>query len=123
VDGSVVVVPARVAAWLDQRARLSELRIQVRGADPEVDAVLVALRVAAVSWRNSATGTDPRNQAAAEPPSAWLSTTQAADELDMTDRGVRTAIASGRLNADRDGDRWRISREDFEHFRAARRAA
>ena len=48
---------------------------------------------------------------------------QAADELGMTDRGVRTAITSGRLTAEREADRWRISRENFEHFRAALRAS
>jgi hypothetical protein len=41
----------------------------------------------------------------------------------MTERGVRKAIAAGHLRASRDNRRWMVDREDFEHFRAARRAA
>ncbi len=56
-----VLVPRRVAAWLDREAGLDRLRVEVRGQDPEIDAVLVALRLAALAWRGSVTGTDDRN--------------------------------------------------------------
>ncbi|GGR78530.1 hypothetical protein GCM10010169_23380 [Micromonospora fulviviridis] len=126
LDGPAVVVPARVAAWLERVADLREIRTHHRGADPEVDAVLVALGVAAAAWRQQAGissdhGTDQRKQPETEPGSP-LTTTQAADLLNITDRGVRAAIAAQRLNAQRVGDQWLIDREDLEHFRAGRAA-
>lgn len=123
VGGPVVVIPARVCAWLERHAELNEVRIRERGADQEVDAVLVAIRLAALTWRTSATGT-----AVAAKPEAnadlnqWLSTTQAADILYITDRAVRLAIKEGRLKATNVDGRWRITREDIAHFNAAKAA-
>ena len=122
VDSPVVVVPARVAAWLERRAGLSSLRPQVRGADPEVDAVLVALRLAAMTWTSSVGGTETRNQPELEA-SSELTTQQVADAFGLTSRAVRKAIAAGRLKAHQVGARWVVTREDFEHYKAARAAA
>ncbi|MFJ1510909.1 helix-turn-helix domain-containing protein [Cellulosimicrobium funkei] len=123
VDGPAVVVPARVAAWLEARAGLSGLRVKARGIDPEVDAVLVAIRVVGLAWRDSATGSHvepepevPRGS------SQWLSTGQAADLLGITDRAVRLAISENRLPAQQVAGRYRITRADVEHYRAARAA-
>ncbi|WP_432051123.1 helix-turn-helix domain-containing protein [Verrucosispora sp. NA02020] len=123
-------VPARVAAWLERAAGLRELRAQHRGVDPEVDSVLVALATAGAAWRTThlvssdpttGRGTDQARQPEPEAVSA-LTTTQAAHLLGITDRGVRTAITTGRLRAQRIGDRWHIDREDLEHYRAGRAA-
>jgi excisionase family DNA binding protein len=116
-----VIVPQRVAAWLERHAQLGRLRIDVRGADAEVDNVLTALRLAAMAWRDSACGTDARNLTEVEPLSV-LSTVQAAGELGITDRAVRLAIQEGRLTGQQVSGRWQISREDLEHYRAARAA-
>ncbi|PTU56968.1 hypothetical protein DBB34_06555 [Sphaerisporangium cinnabarinum] len=51
-----------------------------------------------------------------------MSTGQAAELLGMTDRGVRLAICEGRLEAEKPGGRYRVSRANLEHFRAARGA-
>jgi excisionase family DNA binding protein len=120
--GDVVVVPARVAALLLRHARIDQLRTQLRGADAELDSVLVALTVAALHWRTSATGSEiaPTPEARAQSP--WMSTTQAAEHLGITDRAVRLAISERRLAAEQVDGRWRISREDVEHYRAARAA-
>lgn len=123
IGGPVVVIPARVCAWLERHAQLNEVRIRERGTDPEVDAVLVALRLAALTWRTTATGTP----VAAKPEAPtdlnqWLSTTQAADILYITDRAVRLAIKEGRLPATLLNGRWRITREDIQHFAAAKAA-
>ncbi|WP_425266409.1 helix-turn-helix domain-containing protein [Cryobacterium zongtaii] len=70
-----------------------------------------------MTWRNAAIGT---TKAAAPELAAhyeWLSTTQAASRLGITDRGVRSAIATGRLHAESIAGRWRISREALQHFR------
>jgi hypothetical protein len=123
VEGPVVVIPARVCAWLERHVQLNEIRIRERGADQEVDAVLVALRLAALTWRTSATGTPvaAKPEAPAEL-NQWLSTTQTADILYITDRAVRLAIKEGRLKATSINGRWRIAREDIAHFNAAKAA-
>lgn len=123
VGSPVVVLPGRVCAWLERYAKLNEVRIQNRGVDAEVDAVLVAVRVAALAWRDAATG----SPVAAKPEVAadlnqWLSTTQAADILYITDRAVRLAISEKRLPATQVNGRWRITREDVQHFAAAKAA-
>ncbi|MDP9442939.1 MAG: helix-turn-helix domain-containing protein [Actinomycetota bacterium] len=120
--GEVVVVPARVAAWLTRYAGLERLRAEVRGADAEVDSVLVALALAAFAWRSSATGSGLASAPEVAAPCAWMSTTQAARLLGITDRGVRLAIAAERLPAQWVDGRWRVAREDVEHYRAARAA-
>ncbi|MBB6343777.1 excisionase family DNA binding protein [Nonomuraea muscovyensis] len=120
--GPVVVVPGRVAAWLERHAQLGRLRIERRGQDPEVDAVLAALRQAAAAWRSSATGTPNTNQPEPVPLSPQMGTSSAADLLGITDRAVLKAIHEGRLPAERVAGRWLITREDVEHFRAGRAA-
>ena len=122
--GRIVVVPGRVAAWLEKRCNLNQLRISVRGCDSEVDSVLMAVHLAALEWRSAATGTE--TAASAEPTAtseAWVTTTQAAGLLGISDRAVRKAIAEGRIAATRVGNAWRIAREDLEHYRAARKVA
>ena len=117
--GGVVIVPARIAALLNHHV-LDSFRPQVREVDAELDAVLVALAVAGRAWRSSATGTANKPTPELDPSSGWLSTTAAAIQLRMTDRGVRKAIASGYLDAESVAGRWRISREAVAHFRARR---
>lgn len=124
VGAPVVVIPARVCAWLERHARLNEVRIRERGSDPEVDAVLVALRLAALTWRTTATGS-PVAAKPEEPASLnqmWFSSREAADRLGVTDRAVRLAIQERRLNAASINGRWRITKEDIEHFAAAKAA-
>ncbi|WP_138999465.1 helix-turn-helix domain-containing protein [Rhodococcus zopfii] len=120
-DGHVVIVPARVAAWLERRVALNRVRIDARGLDPEIDAVLGALRISALVWRSAATGTEDTTPPEPDATSnQWMSTTQAAIHLGITDRAVRKAIATGTLNAENTGGRWRIHRDDIAHYRATR---
>ena len=119
-DGPIAIVSGRTAAWLHQRFDLSAARIDARGVDRDIDNELIALGVVATAWRASVYGTAPRNVPEPAPKSQWLTTTQAADLLNQTDRAVRMACQSGRLPAEQEGGRWRISRENFEHYRAAR---
>lgn len=117
--GDVVLVPARVAAWLMHSTRLRELRSQVRGADAEVDSVLIALSVAAECWSTSAAGSKsaPRSEDGRQ----WLSTTKASDVLGISARAVRLAIAEGRLEAENLDGRWRMTRDSVDEFAATRR--
>jgi excisionase family DNA binding protein len=114
------VIPGRVAALIYATTDLAKVRTSRRGVDPEVDAALMALAIAALRWRSSATGTE--DAPTPEPPasSSWLTTTQAAGLAGVTDRAVRKAIAAGQLDATNVGGRYRISRENLEQYRARR---
>lgn len=123
--GAVVVVPARIAAWLDRHADLRAIRTGHRGADAEVDSVLIALATAAAAWRQTQQVPPPGTTLARDPEPAApspLTSTQAADLLGCTDRAIRRAAAEGRLSATKSAGRWRIEREDLEQHRAARAA-
>ncbi|MEZ7240788.1 helix-turn-helix domain-containing protein [Rhodococcus sp. GXMU-t2271] len=120
-DGHVVIVPARVAAWLERRADLNTLRINSRGLDPEIDAVLGALRISSLVWRNSVDGTTPTEPTEPTAPSPqWMSTSQVATHLGITDRAVRKAIARGALHAENIDGRWLIDRDELTDYRATR---
>ena len=121
LDGKgVVIVPARIAAWLHQQLPLDRLRTEMRGADPEIDHVLIGLSVAGFNWRSSVVGTSPRNGAELKPRSPWLTASEAADQLGVTVRAVTKACRAGRLPAQWTAGRWSVSREDLEHYRTAR---
>jgi excisionase family DNA binding protein len=119
-DGPGVYLSARVCAYLNRHAGLEQFRLSNRGIDPEVDAALVAIRLLELHFRNSATGTKEAAKPELAASSKWLSTTETADRLGITDRGVRTAIADGRLKAENIAGRWRINLENLEHFKALR---
>lgn len=120
LDNGCVIVPLRVAAWLNTRAGLTELRAANRGVDAEVDNVLVAIATAAAIWADAVAGTTPGKREEPAPPSQWMTTGDVADRLNMTVRGVRVAIETGRLQAERQHGRWFVTREEFEHFRTVR---
>jgi excisionase family DNA binding protein len=118
--GPIIIVTARVAAYLNRHAGLDEYRRATRGADAEVDLALQGFRMLDMWWRESATGTKKAPEPELDASFEWLSTTQAGTQLGVTDRAIRKAIDEGRLKALRVDDRWRISRTDFEHYRAGR---
>lgn len=121
--GPVAIVPGRVAAWLAANAGLDRLRVEVRGVDAEVDAVLNALAVAAGAWRTSAIGSREASSSEVGPSSLWMTAAAAASELDITARAVTLAIAEGRLpGCEKVGRAWRIPREVVAHYLAARAA-
>ncbi|MET3450101.1 helix-turn-helix domain-containing protein [Curtobacterium sp. 1544] len=117
-DGPVVLVSARAAAWLIRYAELDSYHQTHRGEDAEVDQTLIALKVAALSWRNAATGTKSAAKPELTAQLEWLSTKQAADALAMTDRAIRKAIRENRLQATTVGRAYRINREQLAHFKA-----
>lgn len=123
VDAPVVVVPGRVARRLVQRFQLDRYHVQHRGEDPELDAVIVALRVAGLRWVTSAVGKETRQDPVGEAPSKWLTATEAAELVGVSARAARLAAHEGRIPAEKFGGQWQISREDAEHWKASRRAA
>lgn len=117
------LITGRVAAILHERLDLAGLRTAALGRDPELYDQLLSLHESALEWRASATG----SEVAPEPEvprelSQWMSTGQVASLLGITDRAVRMAIARSALKATEVGGRYRIAREDMEHYRAARAA-
>lgn len=121
-EGCGAIVPARIAALIYRTTDLARVRTELRGNDAEADAALMALHIAALKWRGSATGTEQAPTAEPAASSPWLSTSEAADMLNVTPRAVRKAITAGKLNAQQLDGRHRINREDLEHYRAARAA-
>ena len=121
-DGSAVTVPASVAAQLERHLRLRRLRIAVRGQDPDLDGVLLALALAAAVHTTSATGsrTAAETQGAT---SSFMTASVIADELGISPRAVRAACAAGRLRAQLVGGSYLITKADFENFRLQRRVA
>lgn len=125
-DGPAVLLPPRIAALLESKAGLSALRVRLRGVDPEASDVLEAIRYAAMSWREAVPGSAPTGtkvapEAEPEPACKWVTTGKAADLVGISSRAIRKAIAEGRLPATEVGGRYRITCEDLEHFRAARK--
>lgn len=106
-DGSAII-PPRVARWLEKQANMTaDRRIRLRDTDPEAYIVLAALHLAALS---SDCGT---NHTAAQRVSAdsnmWMSTSEAAAALGVTDRCVRKRCKTGQLEAVQSGSRWLIN--------------
>lgn len=112
-DGSVTV-PPRIAAWLEKKAGLNaERRIALRDADPAAYAVLAALHLAALNRDSSDCGTKiAAPQRAAQELQVWITTSEAAEYLGVTDRAIRKMIAEGKLPAQRPGGRgrWLVDR-------------
>lgn len=107
-DGSVIV-PPRIARWLERQANVTaDRRIKLRDIDPDAYAVLVALHIVALgsdSGTNSAAAQHVRTDS-----TMWMSTGEAARELGVTDRCVRKWCRTGRLAAVMSGGRWLINR-------------
>jgi excisionase family DNA binding protein len=123
LDGSVRV-PARIAAFLVRRAGLSDLRLSMRGLDPELDAALEALVMAAAAWRSGRRSSADHGTELVKRPDVStdspLTTADAAQLLAMSARGIRAAILGGRLRATRAGDVWLIDPSDLERYRTSR---
>ncbi len=122
-NGTVVIVPNRIASWLLDHARLRELRVRARGVDSEIDAVLTALTLAGLHWQQQASegGNNPAPKPETE--ADLLGTEKAGALLGISSRAVRRAIFEGRLEAARIDGRWRISRQALQQFRERRRTA
>jgi excisionase family DNA binding protein len=112
-----VVVPARVAKWLETKAGITpEWRAGLRDTDPGAYEVLMALHCAATQ-ELSVCGTNLVVASHDHPPlDAWLTPAEAAEELHVTDRCIRNWCSTGRLPATMSGNRWLIRRTDL-HMR------
>lgn len=111
-DGSVII-PPRIAHWLEEKSGMTaDRRIRLRDTDPDAYVALAALHISAA--HRSDTGT---NAAAAQPVTAdlsmWMTTSEAAKTLGVTDRCIRKWCKTGRIQAVMSGSRWLIDRNSL----------
>jgi excisionase family DNA binding protein len=112
-DGSVIV-PPRIAEWLEQKAGMTaDRRIAIRYADPLAWEVLAALHVASIKHRSGIGTKAAAGPAEPQQSDGWMTTAEAATEMGVTDRAIRKWIETKRLPAKRHGGRWLINRNDI----------
>jgi excisionase family DNA binding protein len=117
-DGCVIV-PPRVALFLWNLVKIKlplEKRHLIRDADPAAFLALMALRYAAEQFTNRSDSGTKAVVEQLDPPAlkAWLTTTETAEALGISDRAVRKQITSGRLAATKHGQRcWLVNRNDL----------
>ncbi|MEH3141174.1 MAG: helix-turn-helix domain-containing protein [Mycobacterium kyogaense] len=107
-DGDAIVSP-RMARWLEKQAGMTaDRRIRLRNSDPDAYVVLAALHLSALCSEN---GTETAvRQRKTEQSEIWMSTSEAAENLGVTDRCIRKWCTTGRLHAVMSGGRWLINR-------------
>jgi hypothetical protein len=129
LDGPVVVINGRQAAWLNLlvATELSKLRSNGLAVPEKVAELLSELRVADERWRATAA-----NGSAEVPQESDPSECQDSDIEDMTveearkllglfARGVRSALGAGRLEGWKSAGVWRVSRLSVLEYRERRK--
>lgn len=106
-DGSAII-PPRIARWLEDTCKLTaDRRIKLRDTDPAAYVALTALHLSAL---RSECGTEPvAGQQNTTQSEMWLSTKEAAQALNVTDRCVRKWCSTGQLQAKLVGARWLVN--------------
>lgn len=117
-EDAVVVLPARAAALLDRLLDLRQLRVKLRGNDPQIDSALLGLALAAEHARAargtslaapaSGRGRTSAEAAEAAATSSSVSSSRAAVALGISPRAVRLALAEGRLSGRKVDGTWRV---------------
>ena len=122
--GPAVVISAETALLLERFCKVTELRVRLRGRNPRVAQELLDLRHVAMQYEEPALPEAEVGfaEVAAELDQRLMSVAEVADLLGLTDRAVRLACSQERLEAQQVGGRWRITREAYEEYRAARAA-
>jgi excisionase family DNA binding protein len=126
VDGPCVLLSAETAAWLEHYAKLTSLRVRVRGVPgrQRVSRELEELRAVATQYRPAPLPEVEVDIAEVGPRlEQWLSPAQVADRLWITDRAVRLACQQGRMAGELVGNRWRITEAAVESFKTERAGA
>lgn len=110
-DGSVII-PPRIARWLEQNCGMTaDRRIRLRHNDPDAYVTLAALHLAAL--RSDSGTKDALAQSVSTHSNMWMSTSEAAEALGVTDRCIRKRCQSGRLDAAKAGSRWLVNRNSL----------
>lgn len=127
IDGPGVFVPARIAAGLERALNLDAYRIKVRGADGELDEVLLAWHVSAARWVDEQRGQvrflpggssfDDRRKLT----EVLWGTGEVAARSGCTTRAVRAAAGSEQLAGSKPDGEWRFTPEDVAQWQATRK--
>ena len=118
-NGSVIV-PPRIAHWLETRAGVTDdWRDRLRERDLEAHQVMAALHWAATQYRSDCGTKTTAGQGKQTQSRVWISTSEAAHEMKVTDRCIRKWINTKRLPATLSGGRWLINRNDLHRLRKA----
>jgi excisionase family DNA binding protein len=114
-----VVVPPRLAAWLERTAGVSnDRRILIRDSDPLAYEVLAALHIAAAYYRSGAGTEQAAGSGNSRELRTWLTTADAASRFGVTDRAIRKWIATGRLPAIKCGGQWLLNSNHIQIIQA-----
>ncbi|MCV7287274.1 helix-turn-helix domain-containing protein [Mycolicibacterium wolinskyi] len=106
-DGSAII-PPRIARWLNEQAGMTaDRRIKLRDTDPDAYVAFAALHLSALR-SDCGTNTTARQQNTTHS-DMWMSTKEAAQALNVTDRCVRKWCTTGRLHAEFVGARWLVN--------------
>jgi len=131
-----VIVPARTAALLAKLLDLDRRRVEWRGSDAELDAVLLAWREVVLTFTESqlngrvrtagftvetADASTPKLAASCEYDEHPLTPANVADLLDMTEQAVTKAARERRLEGRQVAGRWTFTRAAVAIYQANRR--
>lgn len=118
LGGPEVRLTGRTCGWLVANGGLDELRTAVRGADPEVDAALLAIALAGKKWlgvpRDPAVRKSP--ETARESEEQWLTADLAGQRLGISGRRVRQLISTRALPGTLRGAKWMVRRADLDDY-------
>ncbi len=116
IHGPGVFVPARIAAGLERALRLDEYRMRVRGADRQLDEVLLAVHVCALQWSVERRSVDDQRTLS----DRWT-TEEVAARVGITRHAVAAAAKAGRLVGERIDGRWTFEPDMVAIWRSNRR--
>jgi hypothetical protein len=105
-----LVVSARVAAKIERALTDAEDRAHRNGTrlDAEVAETLAELHDLANWWRASVASAEPGPPAETPPPSATMTTSQAADRMHVSPSRIRQLLRAGALAGERVDGHWHV---------------
>lgn len=122
---NAVILDGPAAHMLWHAARLSELRIAVRGRDERLYALLLDIYTTALAWRDSRDGKPATETAEPDEPERGAPVTPRllAKQLGIHPRTVRNDIARGVLPAHKAGRTWVVDPDAATAYIESRKPA
>lgn len=118
-DNYCAIITPRIARWLEDNVGMTaDRRALLRWTDPEAYISLMALHLSALRSESGTKDAVPQPDRAQSP--LWMSTGEAANLLNVTDRCVRNWCRTGRLQAQHIGARWLVDPTSVNHEHTTR---
>lgn len=110
VPGPSLILTARVASMIERALTDAEDRARRDGTrlDAEVADTLAELHTLAAWWRTSVASAEPGPTTETPPPSAPMTTSQAADRMHVSSSRVRLLLRAGALAGERVNGHWHV---------------